>query len=63
MNHFNKPVTVLNLPNKDVFKLPSESMIDKAKVKIGGFGPAFRKASIDDKDKVHLGGLGAISRS
>ena len=62
MKQFSK-ITVSNPPTKEVFRLPSEGMIDKSKVQLGGQGPIFRKSSIEDKGKVRLGGQGPIFRS
>ena len=63
MKYFNKPVMVSNSLNKKAFRLSSESIIDKAKVQLGGQSPVFRKISTEDKGKVRLGGQGPIFRS
>ena len=39
------------------------SIEDKGKVRLGGFGPAFRTSSIKDDGKVRLGGFGPIFRT
>ncbi len=62
MTNFKKPITISDSAHKQTFRLPSESLVDKAKVRLGGQGPAFRKASIEDKGKVRLGGQGPIFR-
>ena len=62
MSQFNKPVMAPNSSNEKLFKLASEVLIDKSKVRLGGLAPAFRMISIKDEGKVRLGGLGPIFR-
>ncbi len=45
----------------DIGKLPS-CVADHGKVRIGGQGPVFRAAKINDAGKVRLGGQGPLFR-
>ena len=62
MNCFGKSTTVSDFTKKEVFQLPSDGLINKAKIQFGGQSPTFRKLSIEDKGKVRLGGQGPIFR-
>ena len=62
MDKLTKPVLGEHSFNKNVFRLPSANLIDKAQVQLGGQAQIFRKISITDTRKVCLGGQGPIFR-
>lgn len=62
MNAFDKSQMTSDTVKGVVFRLPSDSIKDEEKVRLGGQGPVFRKSSIEDQGKVRLGGQGPIFR-
>lgn len=62
MSIFDKSRMISDTLEGVVFRLPSDAIKDEGKVRLGGQGPVFRKASIEDQGKVRLGGQGPIFR-